>query len=116
MNNERLQKLLAYYLPAECGVASLVGGQFIRGNGEIIRVRKAHDGSELYSYRDADEALIPQLADATKNAGTAWWALTAQARGRIMYQIGAEVRKEAANIAEIDRFFTVSINIPHQEK
>lgn len=102
MNNERLQQLLANYLPAEYGVASLVGGQFIRGNGEIIRVRKAHDGSELYSYRDADETLIPQLADATKNAGTAWWALTAQARGRIMYQIGAEVRKEAANIAEIE--------------
>lgn len=102
MQNTHLKDLLSPYFPSEQGVSSLVGGRFIQGSGEIITVRSAHDGSEIYSYRDADDSLLASLTETTTKAGKEWWELTAQARGRVMYQIGAEIRKEAATLAEIE--------------
>ncbi|MDF7630704.1 aldehyde dehydrogenase family protein [Erwiniaceae bacterium L1_55_4] len=106
MNNENLQKKMAPYWGEHQGVASYVNGRFISGQGDVITVKRAHDGSDLYSYADADDTIIPELVEATTRAQCEWWEITAQARGRIMYSIGAEIRKEAENIAEIESLFS----------
>ncbi|WP_338563714.1 aldehyde dehydrogenase family protein [Erwinia sp. E_sp_B04_7] len=105
MSISKLQEKLADYWGDHQGVASYVDGRFIAGEGDIITVKKAHDGTDLFSYRDAGAALLPVLKTATGRAQTQWWALTAQARGRIMYNIGAEIRKEADNLAEIEALY-----------
>lgn len=102
MSHSTLQEKLAPYWGGHDGIASYVDGRFIAGQGDTITVKRAHDNSVLYTYQDADASLLPVLAEATERAQAEWWALTAQARGRIMYAIGAEIRKEADALAEIE--------------
>ncbi|MCF5395522.1 aldehyde dehydrogenase family protein, partial [Pseudomonas syringae] len=83
-------------------IASYVGGQFIEGHGTPVEVRNAHDDSLLLSFPDADESLVEVADKAARAAQQQWWALTAQARGRAMYQVGNLIRDELENLAQIE--------------
>jgi aldehyde dehydrogenase (NAD+) len=83
-------------------VGSYVGGAFIDGHGAPVDVRNAHDDSLLLSYPDADPSLVQQADTAAGAAQRQWWALTAQARGRAMYLVGAQVREHADSLAQIE--------------
>ncbi|WP_372436701.1 aldehyde dehydrogenase family protein, partial [Pandoraea sputorum] len=60
------------------------------------------DTSVSLSYPDADESMVELAHKAAKTAQAQWWALTAQARGRAMYQIGSLIREEQENLAQIE--------------
>lgn len=83
-------------------VGSYVGGDFVAGNGAPVEVRNAHDDSVLFTYADADESLVAKADEAARVAQRQWWAMTAQARGRVMYQIGAEIRNNAEALALVE--------------
>lgn len=83
-------------------VGSYVGGEFVAGSGAPIEVRNAHDDSVIMTYPDADESLVAKADTAAKFAQQQWWALTAQARGRVMYRIGTEIRNNAEALALIE--------------
>ncbi|HEX8596663.1 MAG TPA: aldehyde dehydrogenase family protein [Pseudomonas sp.] len=102
MSTQKILELMRPYWGDRSTVGSYVGGEFIEGHGEPVQVRNAHDDSLMLSYADADESLVEQTDKAAKTAQAQWAALTAQARGRLMYQVGALIREEAANLAQLE--------------
>jgi aldehyde dehydrogenase (NAD+) len=102
MSTQKLLDLMRPYWGDRNTVASYVGGEFIEGHGEPVEVRNAHDDSLMLSFPDADASLVETIDAAAKTAQAQWAALTAQARGRLMYQVGALIRQEAATLAQIE--------------
>lgn len=102
MSTQKLLELMRPYWGDRSVVGSYVGGEFVQGNGAPVEVRNAHDDSVLLTFPDADQSLVALADAAAKTAQQQWWALTAQARGRAIYQIGALVRAEAESLAHIE--------------
>ncbi|QVX16380.1 aldehyde dehydrogenase [Pseudomonas congelans] len=102
MSTAKILELMRPYWGDRSVIASYVGGQFIEGHGAPVEVRNAHDDSLLLSFPDADESLVDVADKAAKAAQQQWWALTAQARGRAMYQVGNLIRDELENLAQIE--------------
>ncbi|MCH5571334.1 aldehyde dehydrogenase [Pseudomonas syringae] len=102
MSTAKILELMRPYWGDRSVIASYVGGQFIEGHGAPVEVRNAHDDSLLLSFPDADESLVEVADKAARAAQQQWWALTAQARGRAMYQVGNLIRDELENLAQIE--------------
>ncbi|WP_447741736.1 aldehyde dehydrogenase family protein [Pseudomonas laurentiana] len=102
MSTQKILELMRPFWGDASTVGSYVGGQFIAGHGQAIEVHNAHDDTVLLTYADADEALVAQADAAARSAQQQWWAMTAQARGRVMYQIGVEIRNSADALAQIE--------------
>ncbi|GFM63071.1 aldehyde dehydrogenase [Pseudomonas cichorii] len=102
MSTARILELMRPYWGDRSVIASYVGGEFVEGHGAPVEVRNAHDDSVLLTFPDADESLVGLADKAAKAAQAQWWALTAQARGRAMYQIGSLIREEQENLAQIE--------------
>ncbi|WP_439857019.1 aldehyde dehydrogenase family protein [Pseudomonas syringae] len=102
MSTAKILELMRPYWGDRSVIASYVGGQFIEGHGAPVEVRNAHDDSLLLSFPDADESLVDVADKAARAAQQQWWALTAQARGRAMYQVGNLIRDELENLAQIE--------------
>ncbi|RMN28804.1 Aldehyde dehydrogenase protein [Pseudomonas coronafaciens pv. zizaniae] len=102
MSTAKILELMRPYWGDRSVIASYVGGEFIEGHGAPVEVRNAHDDSLLLSFPDADELLVAVADKAAKAAQQQWWALTAQARGRAMYQVGNLIRDELENIAQVE--------------
>ncbi|CZT28216.1 aldehyde dehydrogenase family protein [Pseudomonas cerasi] len=102
MSTAKILELMRHYWGDRSVIASYVGGQFIEGHGAPVEVRNAHDDSLLLSFPDADESLVEVADKAARAAQQQWWALTAQARGRAMYQVGNLIRDELENLAQIE--------------
>lgn len=102
MSTAKILELMRPYWGDRSVIASYVGGQFIEGHGAPVEVRNAHDDSLLLGFPDADESLVEVADKAAKAAQQQWWALTAQARGRAMYQVGNLIRDELENLAQIE--------------
>ncbi|KPB76519.1 aldehyde dehydrogenase family protein [Pseudomonas cannabina] len=102
MSTANILELMRPYWGDRSVIASYVGGEFIEGHGAPVDVRNAHDDSLLLSFPDADESLVEAVDKAAKAAQQQWWALTAQARGRAMYQVGNLIREEQENLAQIE--------------
>ncbi|KPZ18988.1 aldehyde dehydrogenase family protein [Pseudomonas syringae group genomosp. 3] len=102
MSTATILELMRPYWGDRRVIASYVGGAFIEGHGGPVEVRNAHDDSLLLSFPDADESLVEVTDKAAKTAQQQWWALTGQARGRAMYQVGNLIREEQENLAQIE--------------
>ncbi|EKG32665.1 aldehyde dehydrogenase family protein [Pseudomonas avellanae] len=102
MSTANILELMRPYWGDRSVIASYVGGAFIEGHGAPVEVRNAHDDSLLLSFPDADESLVEVADKAAKMAQQQWWALTGQARGRAMYQVGNLIREEQENLAQIE--------------
>ncbi|MCI3912105.1 aldehyde dehydrogenase family protein [Pseudomonas viridiflava] len=102
MSTAKILELMRPYWGDRSVIASYVGGEFIEGHGAPVEVRNAHDDSLLLSFPDADESLVEKADNAAKAAQVQWWALTAQARGRAMYQIGNLIREALEDLAQIE--------------
>ncbi|WP_407310133.1 aldehyde dehydrogenase family protein [Pseudomonas sp. nanlin1] len=102
MSQDKLLDLMRPFWGERETIASYVGGEFIDGHGAPIEVRNAHDDTLLLSFADADPSLVPRTEQAARTAQAQWWALTAQARGRAIYQIGALVRQHAEALAQVE--------------
>ncbi|WP_226506044.1 MULTISPECIES: aldehyde dehydrogenase family protein [Pseudomonas] len=102
MSTQKILELMRPFWGDRSTIGSYVGGEFIDGHGAPVEVRNAHDDSLLLSFADADESLVAIADRATKAAQQQWWALTAQARGRALYQVGALIREQAESLAQIE--------------
>ncbi|RMN40439.1 aldehyde dehydrogenase (NAD+) [Pseudomonas syringae] len=102
MSTATILELMRPYWGDRSVVASYVGGAFIEGHGAPVEVRNAHNDSLLLSFPDADESLVEVADKAAKAAQQQWWAMTAQARGRAMYQVGNLIREEQENLAQLE--------------
>jgi aldehyde dehydrogenase (NAD+) len=102
MSTQKILELMRPFWGDRSTIGSYVGGEFIDGHGAPVEVRNAHDDSLLLSFADADESLVAIANQAAKAAQQQWWALTAQARGRALYQVGALIREQAESLAQIE--------------
>jgi len=102
MSTQKILELMRPFWGDRSTIGSYVGGQFIDGHGAPVEVRNAHDDSLLLSFADADESLVAIADQAAKAAQQQWWAMTAQARGRALYQVGALIREQAESLAQIE--------------
>lgn len=102
MITEKILNTLHAFWGERSAIASYVGGEFVQGRGETVEIRNAHDDTPLLSYPDADESLVALANNAAKSAQAQWWAMTAQARGRLIYQVGALIRQESESLALIE--------------
>ncbi|MGI4839574.1 MAG: aldehyde dehydrogenase family protein [Janthinobacterium lividum] len=102
MSTQKILELMRPFWGDRSTIGSYVGGEFIDGHGAPVEVRNAHDDSLLLSFADADESLVAIADQAAKAAQQQWWALTAQARGRVLYQVGALIREQAESLAQIE--------------
>ncbi len=102
MSTQKILELMRPFWGDRSTIGSYVGGEFIDGHGAPVEVRNAHDDSLLLSFADADESLVALADQAAKAARQQWWAMTAQARGRALYQVGALIREQAESLAQIE--------------
>jgi aldehyde dehydrogenase (NAD+) len=102
MSTQKILELMRPFWGDRSTIGSYVGGEFIDGHGAPVQVRNAHDDSLLLSFADADESLVAIADRAAKTARQQWWAMTAQARGRALYQVGALIREQAESLAQIE--------------
>lgn len=88
-----------------CGfdtVASLVGGEPVKGDGAAIHLYDPATGEKTATYADAGASVINAAADAATRAQAAWWGKTASERGRILFRIGQLLRENAAALGELE--------------
>lgn len=104
MSTQKILELMRPFWGDRQVIASYVGGEFIEGHGAPVEVRNAHDDSLMLSFPDADESLVEHADSAARAAQQQWWGMTAQARGRAMYQVGAQIREHADALAQIESF------------
>jgi aldehyde dehydrogenase (NAD+) len=102
MSTQKILELMRPFWGDRSTIGSYVGGEFIDGHGAPVEVRNAHDDSLLLSFADADESLVAIADQAAKTAQQQWWAMTAQARGRALYQVGTLIREQAESLAQIE--------------
>ncbi|PVA10609.1 aldehyde dehydrogenase [Pelagivirga sediminicola] len=94
---ELLQELLG--VP---DVQSYVAGSFQPGTGDELSLTDPATGTVFATYRDAGEDVVAQAAEAAQDAQAEWWAKTASERGRIMFEIGRQIRAHAAPLSELE--------------
>ncbi len=97
----RLAELLSRLLP-DAKIGSIVAGSVFAGTGDPIRLIDPVTGLLITEYSDGGPACADAALAAASAAQTQWQALTASARGRIIWSIGALVREHAADLAEIE--------------
>ncbi|MGL4437994.1 MAG: aldehyde dehydrogenase family protein, partial [Bosea sp. (in: a-proteobacteria)] len=97
----RLAELLAVFLP-DGRIGSVVAGEIVAGLGGEIVLTDAFTSLPLVAYADGGAMAADAAVDAAQAAFAPWQALTASARGRIIWAIGQQVRQHAAALAEIE--------------
>lgn len=98
---EQIEKLLIELLgSAEFG--SWVGGEMVPGSGAEITLTNPATGESFMTYRDAGEAVVAAAADAAVKAQKEWWAMTASARGRLMWQCAHVIKAATENLAWLE--------------
>lgn len=83
-------------------IGSFVDGQMVNGSGDELSLTDPSSGKVFATFKDADQSVIDAAMDAAAKAQKEWMKLTASARGRVMFEIGREIRVHADQIAEIE--------------
>ena len=105
MENNAAETLLAafaHFFPGAQSVGSYVGGELIEGSGDTIQLYDAATGKPSLAYKDGGAAIVEVAAAAAEKAQKRWWALTHAARGRVMFEIARELRKDVESIARLE--------------
>lgn len=97
----RIREILSRFLPDQ-DIGSLVNGDMVFGAGEELSLTDPATGQVFARYRDADASVVDAAMDAAADAQRIWAAMTASARGRIMFEIARLIRDYSAEIAEIE--------------
>ncbi|MEZ5903840.1 MAG: aldehyde dehydrogenase family protein [Geminicoccaceae bacterium] len=103
-STRRVAALKAFALDA--GLGSHVGGELVAGRGETIELVDPCDGETWAIYPDAGGAVVAQAMQAASDALATWQALTASARGRLMWQVGQKVRERLDDLASLETLTT----------
>lgn len=98
---ERIEALRRQLLETAT-IGSLVAGEIVEGDGQTLDLTDPATGKVFASFRDAGASVVDAAMDAADQAQREWFALTASARGRIMFEIGRLVRRNADAIAELE--------------
>lgn len=97
----RIREILSRFLPGQ-DIGSLVNGEVMLGSGEELSLTDPATGRVFARYRDADASVVDAAMSAAEDAQKEWAAMTASARGRVMFEIARTIREHASDIAEIE--------------
>jgi acyl-CoA reductase-like NAD-dependent aldehyde dehydrogenase len=97
----RVREILKGFAGTE-EIGSFVNGEVAFGAGEELTLTDPSSGKPFATFKDADQSVIDAAMDAATKAQREWMKINAPARGRIMYEIGRQIRENAAAIAEIE--------------
>lgn len=100
----RLASLKAFGLDA--GLGSHIDGALVAGRGETVELVDPTDGETWAIYPDAGAAVVDQAMQAAAEGFRQWQALTASARGRLMWQVGQKVRERLDDLALLETLTT----------
>lgn len=81
---------------------SWINGELILGTGENIDLVNAATGKVFMQYRDCGARNVEDATQAAVIAQRQWWAMTATARGRTMYNCGIKIREAAESLAKLE--------------
>lgn len=101
-DTEQLLAAFAVFFPGADGVGSYVNGQLVAGTGAPVTLHNAATGQPVLSYPDAGPAVVEQAIAAATAAQRQWWSLTHAGRGRVMFQIGQQIRAHAEPLAVLE--------------
>jgi acyl-CoA reductase-like NAD-dependent aldehyde dehydrogenase len=97
----RIAELLATLLPGGA-IGSFAAGAVVEGTGERLDLTNPADGRVFLSYADAGPAVVDAAMEAARTAQRQWWAMTAAARGRAMWEVARLIRQHAEALAELE--------------
>lgn len=83
-------------------IASLIDGQPFHGHGDEIAVDDPASGEVAYTYRDGGAEAATAALAAADAGGAQWRALTASARGGVLYEASRLVRDRAEDLAKLE--------------
>lgn len=95
---QQVEQLLSQLL-GSTSFGSFVAGELVLGKGDTITLINPATGKGFLDYKDATASVVDLAADAAVLAQIKWWAITASARARLMWQCGATIRDAAESIA-----------------
>ena len=101
-NGEQQIEVLLNSLLGSSDFGSWVGGVLVPGKGAEITLVNPATGQGLMAYNDATDVIVSRAAEAASVAQKQWWAMTASARGRLMWQCGAQIREAAESLARLE--------------
>ena len=101
-NGEQQVEALLNALLGSAELGSWVGGEQVLGEGEEIRLINPATGATFMTYRDAGESVVSAAADAAVQAQKVWWAMSASARGRLMWQCAENIKQSAELLAQLE--------------
>ncbi|WP_413220718.1 aldehyde dehydrogenase family protein [Tritonibacter mobilis] len=81
---------------------SYVGGDLVHGAGSELELTDPATGAVFARYRDAGAEVVARAAEAAKAAQKEWYAKTASERGRILFEIGRQIRQHATALSELE--------------
>ncbi|MFD2237541.1 aldehyde dehydrogenase family protein [Aureimonas populi] len=83
-------------------VASFVDGRTVEGAGEMLALTDPATGQAFASFRDAGAQVVDAAMEASARAQGQWAAMSASARGRVLFEIARLIRQNAEAIAELE--------------
>ena len=97
----RIAALLSGLLPGGA-VGSVVAGEVLPGSGDTLELVNPADGRAFLAFNDAGPGVVDAAMAAARAAQPKWWAMTAAARGRAMFDVARLVRAHADALAELE--------------
>jgi len=101
-NGEQQVEQLLNKLLGSTEFGSWVDGQMVVGCGAEIQLINPATGQGFMTYQDATEVVVTVAAEAAIKAQKSWWAMSATARGQLMWQCGAAIRQAAESLARLE--------------
>lgn len=99
---DTLYAKLTPFLPGAQAVGSYIGGEYLIGEGSDIALIDPATEEEFLRYPDAGVSLAARAAQAAVAGQRVWANLTAAQRGRIMQDIGREIRACLEPLAQLE--------------
>lgn len=83
-------------------VNSYVAGELAPGTGHTLELTDPATGDVFARYKDAGAEVVARAAEVAQRAQEEWMSKTASERGRIMFEIGRQIRAHAAPLSELE--------------
>lgn len=101
-NGEAQVSALLHELLGQSTFGSWINGELVAGQGESITLINPATGQAFMEYQDAGEGLVADAAQAAQQAQKVWWAMTASARGRLMWACADHIRQATESLAQLE--------------
>jgi acyl-CoA reductase-like NAD-dependent aldehyde dehydrogenase len=98
---EQLLAALAPFFP-EGTVGSYVNGEIVPGEGDEVTLVNPATGRAFLKYRDAGAAVAKAAVAAAEKGQKAWAALSHAERGRVMQEVGRQLRAHLEPLAQLE--------------